>query len=105
MAWLSTPFLGQRTVLEIRGDAVVLATGHSARDIYKCLLENNAKGHPVQLEAKGFAVGFNIEHPQTLINDIQYGKEWGPSVQTGRAKTDALNLEYFGETLSMKPYL
>ena len=42
-----------------RGDAVVLATGHSARDVYYEL--QNAG---VKLEAKGFAVGFRVEHPQ-----------------------------------------
>ena len=50
-------------------DAVVLATGHSARDVYE---ELAASG--VELEAKGFAVGFRIEHPQRIINEIQYGK-------------------------------
>lgn len=50
-------------------DAVVLATGHSARDVYK---ELDAAG--VKLEPKGFAVGFRIEHPQRIINEIQYGK-------------------------------
>lgn len=49
-------------------DAVVLATGHSARDVYE---ELAASG--VELEAKGFAVGFRIEHPQRIINEIQYG--------------------------------
>lgn len=53
----------------IEGRAVVLATGHSARDVYELL---EAKG--VSLEAKPFAMGVRIEHPQTLINQIQYGK-------------------------------
>eukprot|EP00980_Cylindrotheca_fusiformis_P006909 scaffold1442_cov128-Cylindrotheca_fusiformis.AAC.30 len=75
----------------IYADATVLATGHSARDVYETLHTSG-----VQLEAKGFAVGFRIEHPQKLINDIQYGDEWGPSVQTGKSTTDAVNLEYFG---------
>ncbi len=42
-----------------RGDAVVLATGHSARDVYYELHDSGVK-----LEAKGFAVGFRVEHPQ-----------------------------------------
>lgn len=42
-----------------RGDAVVLATGHSARDVYYELHDAGVK-----LEAKGFAVGFRVEHPQ-----------------------------------------
>ena len=46
---------------------VVLATGHSARDIYELLHKKN-----IALEAKGFAMGVRVEHPQTLIDDIQY---------------------------------
>ncbi|MDP2344098.1 MAG: FAD-dependent monooxygenase [Deltaproteobacteria bacterium] len=53
---------------EIEGSAVVLATGHSARDVYAFLLEAG-----VQLQAKPFALGVRIEHPQPLINRIQYG--------------------------------
>lgn len=56
----------------VAGEAVVLATGHSARDIF-VLLEANQ----VPLEAKGFALGVRIEHPQPLINRIQYGKSAG----------------------------
>ncbi|HTV19847.1 MAG TPA: FAD-dependent oxidoreductase [Polyangiaceae bacterium] len=52
----------------IEASHVVLATGHSARDIYALLLE---AGHA--LEAKPFALGLRIEHPQPLINRIQYG--------------------------------
>jgi uncharacterized FAD-dependent dehydrogenase len=52
---------------EIAADSVILATGHSARDIYRLLA---AKG--VLLEAKPFAVGFRIEHPQPFIDAIQY---------------------------------
>jgi uncharacterized FAD-dependent dehydrogenase len=46
-----------------RGDAVVLATGHSARDVYYELHKSG-----VELEAKGFAVGFRVEHPQVECN-------------------------------------
>ncbi|MEO8917826.1 MAG: FAD-dependent protein [Polyangiaceae bacterium] len=53
---------------EISADAVVLATGHSARDVFEMLA---AAG--VTLEAKSFALGVRIEHPQALINQIQYG--------------------------------
>lgn len=74
----------------IMGDAVVLATGHSARDIYEQL---NSCG--VQLEAKGFAVGFRVEHPQKLINKIQYGQEWGATVTTGKKTTDSANNLFF----------
>ncbi len=47
--------------------AVVLATGHSARDVYDMLHRSN-----VLLEAKGFAMGVRVEHPQALIDSIQY---------------------------------
>ena len=49
------------------GAAVVLATGHSARDIYELL---HRRG--VRREAKPFAMGVRIEHPQALIDSIQY---------------------------------
>lgn len=51
----------------ICGAAVILATGHSARDIYELL---HRRG--VRLEAKPFAMGVRIEHPQGLIDSIQY---------------------------------
>lgn len=46
---------------------VILATGHSARDVYRWLKANN-----VAIEAKGIAVGVRLEHPQQLIDQIQY---------------------------------
>lgn len=52
---------------EVTSDAVILATGHSARDIYRLL---DAKG--ILLEQKPFAVGVRIEHPQPLIDSLQY---------------------------------
>ena len=54
--------------LELKGDAVLLATGHSASDIYEIL----AKISPHSLEAKTFAMGVRVEHPRTLIDSIQY---------------------------------
>ncbi len=51
------------------GDAIILATGHSARDIYTLLHTNN-----IAIEAKGFALGVRVEHPQEIINTIQYGQ-------------------------------
>ena len=51
----------------IEGAAVVLATGHSARDIYYLLHERK-----IRLEAKPLAMGVRIEHPQALIDRIQY---------------------------------
>ncbi|QTN33674.1 FAD-binding protein [Akkermansiaceae bacterium] len=52
---------------EFLADAVILATGHSARDVYRLLAE---KG--VLMEHKPFAIGFRIEHPQPFIDRNQY---------------------------------
>lgn len=46
---------------------VILATGHSANDIYELLFQ-----HKILLEAKPFALGVRVEHPQALIDEIQY---------------------------------
>jgi len=51
----------------VEGIAVILATGHSSRDIYRML-----HGNGILLEAKPFAVGVRVEHPQELIDRIQY---------------------------------
>ena len=51
----------------VEGSAVIVATGHSAHDIYTMLHKSG-----VRLEAKPFAMGVRIEHPQALINRIQY---------------------------------
>jgi uncharacterized FAD-dependent dehydrogenase len=64
---------------EIRTDAVFLATGHSARDVYKQL---HADGVP--LEAKPFAVGVRLEIPQQRIDTAQYGK-WAEHPHLGAA--------------------
>ncbi len=50
--------------------SVVLATGHSARDIYEMLNRNG-----VNLEAKSFAMGVRVEHPQGMIDTIQYHQD------------------------------
>ncbi len=69
---------------EIRGDAVILATGHSADDVYEYLeagLARDAEGREERfgtpLEAKTFAVGVRVEHPRALIDAIQYHGERG----------------------------
>lgn len=51
---------------------VILATGHSARDVYRYLYENQ-----IPLEAKGIAVGVRLEHSQELIDRIQYHRKEG----------------------------
>ena len=57
--------------LTFRG-LVILATGHSARDVYRLLVESN-----IHIEAKGIAVGVRLEHPSQLIDQIQYHNREG----------------------------
>ena len=52
---------------EIIAPNLILATGHSARDIFELLHEKN-----VLIEAKPFAIGLRVEHPQTVIDSAQY---------------------------------
>ncbi len=65
---------------KFEGKALILATGHSARDIYEILRAKN-----ILIESKQFAVGVRIEHPQQLIDSIQYHG------QTGNAYLPAAN--------------
>ncbi|PRW58781.1 proton phosphate symporter [Chlorella sorokiniana] len=58
---------------------VVLAVGHSARELYRTLLHQE-----VAITPKPFAVGFRIEHPQELINQLQYGAEDAAHVLRGK---------------------
>ena len=63
--------------VSIHTDHLVLAVGHSARDTYKMLL-----GNELAIEPKPFAVGARFEHPQEVINKIQYGATCGlPSAE------------------------
>lgn len=60
---------------------VILATGHSARDVYRYLADNG-----IEIEAKGIAVGVRLEHPQHIIDQIQYHSrkgrgEWLPAAE------------------------
>ncbi len=57
---------------ELLAEHVVLATGHSAADVYALLVQRG-----VRLEAKAFALGVRVEHPQPLIDRIQYGRAAG----------------------------
>ncbi len=52
---------------EFFADSVILSTGHSARDIFYLLKKKN-----IRIESKPFAMGVRIEHPQALIDEIQY---------------------------------
>lgn len=61
--------VGVRTLdgSEFIGEGVILATGHSARDIFQLLIDSG-----IIIEAKSFSMGVRIEHPQPLIDRIQY---------------------------------
>lgn len=61
------------SALIFKAKAVIVATGHSARDIYELF---DKKGW--DLQAKGFAMGVRVEHPQALINKIRYRGQWEP---------------------------
>ncbi len=54
-------------------EVLILAPGHSARDTFRYL---NTTG--LEMEAKAFAVGFRVEHPQKMMNENQYGKDYPP---------------------------
>ena len=62
----------------INADAVILATGHSARDIFELLYHKK-----ILIEAKPFALGVRIEHPQALIDSIQYNLPASTSLLRG----------------------
>ena len=72
----------------IEGAAVVLATGHSPRDIYEMLYDAG-----IAIEAKPFAMGVRIEHPQRLIDSIQYHRaergEWLPAASYSLVSQEA----------------
>lgn len=57
---------------QILSDTVVIALGHSARDTFKMLHDRG-----VYMEAKPFSIGFRVEHPQSVIDVSQYGKNAG----------------------------
>ena len=64
---ITTDPAAPETGKEWLADAVVLATGHSARDIYQLLHQKN-----ILIEAKPFALGVRVEHPQRLVDSVQY---------------------------------
>ena len=68
---VSTATDGLTAEKEYRGP-VILATGHSARDVYRYLADSS-----ITLEAKGIAVGVRLEHPSQLIDQIQYHSKQG----------------------------
>ncbi len=72
------------TSYTLPAEAAVLAVGHSARDTFAMLKEEK-----VPMEAKSFAVGIRIEHPQEMINESQYGKEAPGSLPAASYKLTA----------------
>lgn len=72
---LTTTALCCGETVQYSSKAVILASGHSARDIYEML---DAKGLP--LETKGFALGVRVEHPQSLINETRYHGSFKPGM-------------------------
>ncbi|MCM1484029.1 MAG: FAD-dependent monooxygenase [Muribaculaceae bacterium] len=81
---------------EVFRGPVILATGHSARDVYHML-----KAHGVAMEAKGIAVGVRLEHPQKLIDAIRYhnpggrGKYLPPAEYTMLTRVDGRGVYSF----------
>lgn len=67
----TSPETGEKKELTFMGP-VILATGHSARDVYRYLFEAR-----IEIQAKGLAVGVRLEHPSALIDQIQYHRKEG----------------------------
>ena len=72
------------------GEAVILAIGHSAHDTYRLLAETG-----ISLEAKGFAMGVRVEHPQELINRLMY------HIRTDSGKASAGGAKFADETVRL----
>ncbi len=66
---------GKPRTVKYSAKKVILATGHSARDIYDLF-----RSKEWALEAKGFAMGVRVEHGQALINDSRYHGQWRPGM-------------------------
>lgn len=77
----------------IPADIVVLAIGHSSRDLYEKLIK---KG--LVIEVKPIAAGFRIEHPQNLINKIQLG-EFGGLCENGKGKVPVADYKLATEVI------
>lgn len=64
---------------KIFSDNIILATGHSAKDVYEHLKKNK-----IDMKQKDFAIGVRIEHPRSHIDKIQYGNFTGPELGAAR---------------------
>ena len=69
---LNSSLITHHSSLQTFSGPVILATGHSARDVYRYLYASG-----IELEAKGLAVGVRLEHPSQLIDQIQYHNKQG----------------------------
>jgi len=99
-SWVSDIILQDGTAQKISGleinntdrieaDTVILATGHSARDIFQLLANRKIK-----IEAKPFALGIRVEHPQPFIDECQYG--FSPRGKLLPAASYSLNAQVSG---------
>eukprot|EP01032_Pedospumella_encystans_P021757 gene21757-24673_t len=77
----------------VPADVLVLAVGHSARNLYRALHSQ----YGVQLTAKPIAAGFRVEHPQELINRIQYGAETAGQCDRGKGKVPVADYKLAAE--------
>jgi hypothetical protein len=67
LAGITVQQVENKSLINFKTDQLILATGHSARDIYQLLVEKE-----IETEVKPFALGVRVEHPQDLIDSIQY---------------------------------
>ncbi len=79
--------LDRGTISNLETELAVLAVGHSARDTFEML-----KNQGFEMEAKSFAVGLRVEHPQTMISETQYGPKTAAKLPAASYKVTA-NLE------------
>lgn len=73
---------------DVLGDSVILSTGHSAKDIFYLLHSKK-----IEIEPKPFAMGVRIEHPQVLINEIQYHSKVKPENLPAASYSLACNVD------------
>ena len=74
------------------GEGVILATGHSARDVFRILNKNN-----ILIESKPFALGVRVEHQQALIDQIQYSSKERGDYLPAAAYTLKSQVKYQGK--------
>ncbi|KAL0040454.1 hypothetical protein WJX77_007475 [Trebouxia sp. C0004] len=78
----------------ISASKVVLAVGHSSRAMYQTLATRG-----IALSPKPFALGLRVEHPQALIDNIQYGEEYAAEVQRGKGRVPVADYSLTAQAL------